>query len=100
AVDHHLVAGTDAHQIPLDDLVLGDLPFLAIADDTGAGLGEDLEVLQGPLRAELLDDAHRGVHDDQQSEGGVDPGSGGQHDHAQHTQHRVDAGEDVRADDL
>ena len=99
-VDDDLVARPE-----LDDVVEH---HLAGQSRLGPGLpahqrfrqSDDRELVQGLLRAQLLDDADRAVGDDQQPEGTVDHRPGRQHDDQQHAEDRVDPGEDVGTHDV
>src|SRR6266508_2155697 len=100
AVDHHLVARPDLQQVVEHDLADLDLALLAVAEHGRARRVDQLQPLQRPLGADLLDDAEQGVghqHDPEQRV--LD-----RPDHQDHRQQRpeqqVEAGDHVGADDL
>ena len=72
----------------------------AVTPDHGLGLTHDGQSVERALGADLLDDADTAVRDDQQSEHAVDDRTRREHDHQQHGQDRVDASEDVAANDV
>ncbi len=100
AVDHRLVAGSEFDDVVEHHVVRRQLGHHPVAADEGLGLADDREPVEGPLGADLLHDADGAVEDDQQAEHAVDDRSGGQDDGQQDAEDRVDAGEDVGADDL
>ena len=100
AVDDELVAWAELDEIVGDDVGAGDLSADTVAAHGGACFADDREVVQGPLCAQLLDDADGAVGDDEQSERRVDELAGGEDDRQQDAQDRVDPREDVGPDDL
>lgn len=100
AVDHDFVAGADLYQVVEDDLGRADLtggPVPAHGRPHLADQGEGVQCLLGPP---LLDDPDAGVGEDHEAEEAVLDRRDDQHDQPQHADDRVEAGEDVRADDV
>jgi hypothetical protein len=100
AVDHHLVARADLEEVVQHDLADLDLAPLAVAEHVRARRVHQLQPLERPLGADLLDDADQDVghqHDPEQRV--LD-----RPDHQDHREQRaeqdVEAGDHVGADDL
>ncbi|MGX1255334.1 hypothetical protein RKD48_007845 [Streptomyces ambofaciens] len=100
AVHHDLVALAQLDDVVHDDLGGAERDPLPVAPDARTALADDRELVQGPLRAHLLDDADQGVGEDDTAEQSVLHRTDDHDDDEQHADDRVDTGEQVAPDDL
>lgn len=100
AVDHHLVAGPELHQIAEDDPGGGDARRDTVPADDRSGLTDDGEPVQGLLGTPFLEDPDAGVGDDHEAEQPVLDRADHQDDQEEHADDGVEAGEDVRPHDF
>ena len=100
AVDDDLVARHRVHDVVEDEVRRRQLADVARAHRADGRRGQHLEPLQGPLRAELLDDPDRRVRHEHQPEQGIAVFAHGE-DHDEHrAEQRVEPREQVGSDDL
>src|SRR5262249_35534082 len=100
AVGRDLVARADLDEVVEDDVVDDDFLLVAVAYDSHTWFAEHGEPVEGALGPDLLDDSDERVADQDEAEQGVLRLPDQQDDDEQRPQDRVEAGEDVRPQDL
>ena len=100
AVHHDLLAGGDHDNIAQHHLLAGDLAHLAVAAHPRMRLTDNGQGIEGVLGAQLLNNPDNRVRDNEQAEGAIDPRSSEDHGNEQHTEHEINAGENVIAHNL
>ncbi len=99
-VRRDLAAGGELYHVLPHQLIHRQIPDLSVPDDPHLGRGEEGQLLDGALGAQLLDDADDGVGRHDEEEGHVLPVPHQQQAHRQHHENQVEVGEDVLPDDL
>ena len=99
-VDHDLVAETHHEDVIADHVRGGDLARLSVAHDGGGRHAEQREAVEGPLGAQLLDDANRAVGDEDEPEERVLKWADDQNGDEETAEEGVEPREEVGAEDL
>ncbi len=99
-VHRNLITRVQFEDVVEDHRLHRNLGQLTAAHDARTGGGEDGQPVQRPLGPQLLPDADRGIDREHESEQAVLNRPHDKHHRKQRTQDGVEAGEDIRAQDL